>query len=70
MNIAKIAIWFDPKWHSHFKQSWSNLHYWWTRTATFTTGSYTLGPLRVEVNLNNISKSTAEKLQKLLHWKG
>ena len=72
MILLKLALWYDPQWrtHLHTKGNWHKRAYWLQRKVTLTTGSYTLGPLRLEINLAGVDKDKAADLERRLLRKG
>ncbi len=53
MCLAKISIWYDPAWwgHRRTKGNWKRRAYWGGRTGAWGAGSYTLGPLRLDLKV-------------------
>lgn len=62
MPLLKLALWWDPNWLPSLRRSWRRRKFWFTRGArTMTVGQYTLGPLRVEINLAGVDPAQARK---------
>jgi hypothetical protein len=56
MTVLKLSLWYDPAWRAAWrtKGNWHRRRYWLGRKVTWTTGQYTLGPLRLDVNLTGV----------------
>jgi hypothetical protein len=56
MVVLKLSLWYDPAWRAALraKTNWRRRKFWGQRKVTWTTGSYTFGPFRLDVNLTGV----------------